>query len=240
MVAKEESKAKVAPAAVKEKPANVSGGGSGSPQRQKAEKIESVSTSIEMKDVIAENEMDQVMSNLRDVAQEQVHYSAIKKVITKGLMQGYADHSFKPAKEITRAEAAQVLAKLIIEPVQESVKDLKDITPDKWFYNAVQKCIDARIMVGYEDNSFRPNGTITKAEILVAISNLQKIEPLGKEAADKVLAKYKDNASIPNWAKGYIAALIDKGMIQEVNDTLNVTAPLTREQMAGVLSQIIK
>ena len=95
-------------------------------------------------------------------------------------------------------------------------------------------------MVGYEDNSFRPNGTITKAEILVAVSNLQKVEPLGKEAADKVLAKYKDNASIPVWAKGYVAALIESGMIQELNDTLDVTSPLTREQMAVILSQIIK
>ena len=75
------------------------------------EEVKVVSKHIEIKDVVAESEIEAVMGKLTDVTSTKAPYDAIKKVMTKGLMQGYKDNSFKPEKEITRAEAAQVLAK---------------------------------------------------------------------------------------------------------------------------------
>lgn len=48
----------------------------------------------------------------------------------------------------------------------------KDVSPNAWYYNAVNKCSNYGYMKGYNDGTFRPNATLTRAECASVIHNL--------------------------------------------------------------------
>ena len=74
----------------------------------------------------------------------------------------------KPQGNITRAEVATIFYRLLKDEVREEnwtqSNDYTDVSADDWFNAPVSTLGAMGIVVGYEDGSFRPNATITRAE----------------------------------------------------------------------------
>ena len=110
-----------------------------------------------------------------------------------GIVKGYDDGTFKPENLITRAEFATIITRF------ESVKELKvnasfvDVPKDHWAYDTINY---ARIMgwiSGYEDGTFKPNNTITRAEAITIINRmLGRIGDIEKINEYRVLNKFTD------------------------------------------------
>lgn len=63
---------------------------------------------------------------------------AINKVASKGIIDGYSDGSFKPNKEITRAEASKILNGTFgVTSTGSYTKYFTDVKKSDWFYNDV-------------------------------------------------------------------------------------------------------
>ncbi|MFC7748468.1 S-layer homology domain-containing protein [Paenibacillus thermoaerophilus] len=115
------------------------------------------------------------------------------------IMNGYADGSFKPDQPITRAEMAAVLAPLLTGGGNGSSGAFADME-GHWAREAVAQLRAAGIVNGYEDGTFRPDQTITRAEAVVMLNGLLAIEPLaGSEP------RWRDVPS-DYWAYGAIQA----------------------------------
>jgi hypothetical protein len=83
------------------------------------------------------------------------------------ILQGYADGNFYPDKEISRAEAVKVI--LIAKVLQyTSIKDVvnpfTDVKTSDWFYNYVMVAYKLSVIQGYDDGTFGPGNSITRAE----------------------------------------------------------------------------
>ncbi len=65
---------------------------------------------------------------------------------------------------------------------------------------AVSQALQAGIIKGYGDGSFRPNAEITHAEMAVMIANI-----LGQSIVQNAVTSFADDANIPAWAKGSFA-----------------------------------
>ncbi|MCT4611757.1 MAG: S-layer homology domain-containing protein [Clostridia bacterium] len=77
-------------------------------------------------------------------------------------------------RNITRDEVAKIVAKFLEEErVAEDKKDIK-FTDSKYIENeeAVEKLITLGILTGYEDGTFRPNKSLTRAESSVIINRI--------------------------------------------------------------------
>ena len=86
-----------------------------------------------------------------------------------GIVEGYQDGSFKPDAPVTRAEALKILlaaSQLSLHPTLESDVSLSfgDVRPDDWFAGIVNQAVRLRLIDGYEDGTFRPAASITRAE----------------------------------------------------------------------------
>lgn len=123
-------------------------------------------------------------ANFKDVPAGAFYEKAVQTLSEKDVIGGYEDGTFKPSKSVTRAEAAKMLAfdLGLTAPGQNST--FTDVKKDDWFYQPVTALSQAGGISGYENGTFQPNKTITRAEIasmLVKAYSLQASE--GSEKA---------------------------------------------------------
>jgi len=97
-----------------------------------------------------------------------------------------------------------------------------------WAENYIRFVVQNAIMVGFPDGTFRPNGSITRAEFSTAFARLLGLSNGSANFAD----------TDEHWARGYIAAMADSGIVGGVGDgAFAPDAPITREQIAAIISR---
>ncbi|OPH47399.1 hypothetical protein BC351_40045 [Paenibacillus ferrarius] len=160
----------------------------------------------------------------------------IKQAISRGIVSGYPDGTFKPGKTVTRAEFAVMLMstlKLQGEGAELTFTDSAQI--GAWAKKAVAQAVQAGIINGYEDGSFRPDAVITRAEIAAMIT-----AALGKSSQANAATGFADDKDIPTWAKASVAYVKQAGIVQGKGD--NQFAPLdnvTRAEAVTVLLNML-
>ncbi len=94
--------------------------------------------------------------------------------------------------------------------------------------DAVAKLVGYGVINGYEDGTFKPDNTITRAEFAAIITRFKGIE--GPANAVTGFADL-DNDSSRAWARPYVKAAVDAGIINGFEDgTFRAGEPVTYEQ----------
>lgn len=110
-------------------------------------------------------------------------------------------------------------------------KDEKEIGTK--YVNAVQTMVDAGVINGFEDGSFQPKGTLTRAQAAKIITVM-----LEGEKAETVVAPAAGFADVPagNWAEKYVNYCADKGIVAGVgNGKFDPNGQLKGSQWAKML-----
>ncbi len=140
------------------------------------------------------------MELIEDEAKEKVAFKDVKdglwyseaanKMVSLGYIRMNGEGMFAPDKAITRAEYAYILAKLKKLPTSD--KKIKDVPEDHWAADAIASCIEAGIIAGYNDGTFRPDREITRAEAVAMMSRAFDITSnvKGKKAYNDVSKKH--------------------------------------------------
>ena len=88
------------------------------------------------------------------------------------------------------------------------------------------------VLVGYEDGSFRPDKSLTRAEMATVFARLFSVEP------EKTKSCFSD-VTEDHWAHGYVMALVNEGVFMK--DTLfNPNQPVTREQLTAMTYRMLQ
>ena len=90
---------------------------------------------------------------------------------SRGIFAGYADGSFGPDDLITREQFALVIARISSTQLPESfaLSFADNAKISAWAADAVREMLYSEIVTGYEDNTFRPNKSLTRAEACTMI-----------------------------------------------------------------------
>jgi len=158
-------------------------------------------------------------------------YKAIITLADNFILSGYLDKTFKPDKNITRAEFAKIIVSATDTLNVGATASFNDVTKEDWYYSHVASAVEKGYIKGYPDNSFRPDENITRADIATVVYRCIKDK---LKTADTV--KFSDDASIPLYAKEAVYALSANGIINGMGD--GSFAPLdeaTRAQTAKII-----
>ena len=110
----------------------------------------------------------------KDVAENKWYAADIAKITSAGIMGGYEDGSFKPESQVTRQEAASILARAYKLTAQEegtlSFTDAASIA--SWAKADVTTLVTNGYLSGDQNNAFRPNAPLTRAEAVTMIDKM--------------------------------------------------------------------
>ncbi|MFF2888484.1 family 10 glycosylhydrolase [Paenibacillus sp. NPDC057967] len=163
--------------------------------------------------------------------------ASIKLAAAKGIISGYADGTFKPKSEVTRAEFAVMLARMLNLQGNGAELEFNDKAAiGSWAKQGIAQAVQAGIVKGYSDGSFRPNAKISRVEMVTMIVNA-----LGFADNSKATTVFADDAEIPAWASAAVAAAVENGLVQGVGG--NKFAPnqtATRAESVVVLLRALE
>ncbi|MEE0777112.1 MAG: S-layer homology domain-containing protein [Bacillota bacterium] len=112
------------------------------------------------------------VSSFKDVDPNAWYAPYVQAMVADGVINGYADGTFKPDSNVTRAEFAKMFYQYA--PKADKAKDttFKDVKKGQWYYEAVTYMAQNGYINGYPDGTFKPNNKITRAEIATIITNI--------------------------------------------------------------------
>lgn len=111
-----------------------------------------------------------------DINEDDWFNDSVKSMSEKGIIKGYGDNTFRPGDSITRAEFANLISKFIYDGKIETQNQFNDVSTNHWAYESISKLTHQEIIDGYEDNTFRPDSPITRAESVTVINRLLEIK----------------------------------------------------------------
>lgn len=89
-----------------------------------------------------------------------------------GIISGYEDGSVKPDSNVTRAEMASIVLRMLAitthTPYQNS---FTDVDSSHWAADQIQTAMQQKIISGMGDGTFAPDGDVTYAQVLVMLVN---------------------------------------------------------------------
>lgn len=139
-------------------------------------------------------------ASFTDVPADAWYAKAVRTLASLGIVEGIGNNQFAPDRAITRAEFT-VIAMRFAELDASGENIFTDVSADDWFYAQVVGSIQYGWITGYEDGTFRPYNTITRAEVTTIVNRM-----LGRAADEDYVDNHADelrqfpDVSQTNWA----------------------------------------
>lgn len=110
-------------------------------------------------------------TTFKDVKDDAWYAEAVHTLASLGMIKGIGNEQFAPTRAISRAEfSAMALRFASLEATGEDT--FSDVVPTDWFYDAVLSASAYGWVVGFEDGTFRPQQTITRAEVTAIVNRM--------------------------------------------------------------------
>lgn len=173
----------------------------------------------------------------------------IGRLASHHLIEGVGNDSFAPSRDITRAEMATLLIRLVeretgkeIAMADDILSDYRDIESGKWYMTILHKAVSSGLMTGSE-GYMRPDEALTReeaAELTLRAAKLAfggKLTELSKEAFGTL--SFADQAEIAEWARYSVQALSHLEIVKGFPDgRFAPKSSLSRAQAASLLWEI--
>jgi uncharacterized repeat protein (TIGR02543 family) len=149
---------------------------------------------------------------------------------------GYPENIVRPERYITREEVAAVFYRLLDEDYRATIKttinDFSDVGMDRWSSKYIATLVKGGIIVGYPDKSFRPQNSITRAEVATIASKFDKLSITDTNKFSDVFG---------HWAQGYINSAVEKGWVNGYPDnTFKPNQYITRAEFVTLVNNVLE
>jgi 5'-nucleotidase / UDP-sugar diphosphatase len=100
-----------------------------------------------------------------DVPTDHRYYNVIHDLASFGVVNGYQDGEFKMGEHITRAEASNMIANILSLSTDAAPKTpFTDVKENAWYTDAINSLYESGYIKGQDEDTFSPNGDMTRAE----------------------------------------------------------------------------
>ena len=110
-----------------------------------------------------------------DVSNDGWAFQYIEEATDRGFLNGYEDGAFGSENAMTRAELVTCLVRVATQlgkTMDQDTVPFSDVGEDQWYNSYVAQAAQLGLTRGYEDGTFRPNNTVTRAEAVTMINRL--------------------------------------------------------------------
>jgi hypothetical protein len=154
--------------------------------------------------------------------------SGIRKAFGLGFINGYIDKTFRPERQITRAEFLTMLVKALGMTTPKAIS--WDDVNRHWAKEQIQIAAENDIVEGLSNNLFGPDEIITREQMAVMLARAMKL------SAGEQKNNFRDGKDISNWAINEIDAATQWKLIQGYEDsTFRPQGPATRAEAVEII-----
>ena len=107
-----------------------------------------------------------------DLPESHEFYEEITYLIDRDVLRGYPDGTMRPNAEVTRAEAAIMIGRLKDFDDTPRATGFPDVPASHKASGSIAAAAEAQLIKGYPDGTYRPENTITRAEMAFILSRL--------------------------------------------------------------------
>lgn len=185
-----------------------------------------------------------MVSNLTTFPDIQNHWARlfIQALVQRRIVNGYRDGTFRPDYPVTRAEFAAIIASIFTPTKKREYVAFKDVPVTFWANSAIKKVYETGFLVGYPNQTFRPNDSISRGDILVSMVNgLEIATQVVPDLVSKLAEIYQDSTAIPNYGINQVAIATRVGLVASYPNLklLNPRMPATRADVAVMVYQAL-
>ena len=178
--------------------------------------------------------VEQPKTTFSDVSAAAWYAPAIEALAAKGIVNGKGNGTFEPGANVTRAEFAQMLYKML-ELTPEPGTGFEDVADTDWYSNAVNTLYANEIVNGM-GAEFGVNLTITRQDMAVMLYNAAKFDGIELQGSKQPA----DTDDISDYAKEGVFALLANGILNGYEDeSFNPLNNLSRAEAAQALYSFI-
>lgn len=149
-------------------------------------------------------------------------------------IKGYPDGGVHPEANITRAEVSAIFYRLLTDSAREQYAASSSRFADannSWAAKEIATLTNAGILKGYNDGTFRPNASITRAEYAAIASRFDKLSGGTKTFAD---------VPSSHWAYAAITSAAEKGWVNGYSDgTFRPENAITRAEVVKITNAVL-
>ncbi|MBQ9934192.1 MAG: S-layer homology domain-containing protein [Ruminiclostridium sp.] len=136
-------------------------------------------------------------NDFSDVNKGQWFNNAISTMANMGIVNGYPDGTFRPNGKITRAEFAAIAARF--SSVTDTTGAYFTDIAGHWAEDEIYRATNSGWIKGYEDNTFKPNQLITRAEAMTLVNRVLHRLPETVDDLHDDMLKWVDNMDTSKW-----------------------------------------
>ncbi|WP_337101055.1 tandem-95 repeat protein [Paenibacillus sp. YIM B09110] len=157
------------------------------------------------------------------------------KTYHEAYMKGYGDGTFRPNGDVTRAEVAALLYRLMkLDSGAGSANVFTDVPATHWAVKEINAVAAAGIMTGYEGGTFHPGSVMTRAEMAAVLAKWKQLELVEAGEGEASLTDIKGH-----WAQAYIEAVQEEGWMNGYpGGVFKPNNELTRAEATAIMNRV--
>ncbi len=159
-------------------------------------------------------------------------YENILNAQKSGVIDGFEDGSFRPDKEITRAEFVKIVVKMKNLKLTDN-NYFNDVSSDAWYCPYISAAFENGIVLGSSDN-FYPSDNITREDACVILYRAFYKDEVNESAK----IAFDDFEDISDYANNAVTVLSSGGIIKGYDNKFSPKENITRAEVSAVADRI--
>ncbi|PGS38110.1 S-layer protein [Bacillus cereus] len=170
-----------------------------------------------------------------DVPADHWGIDSINYLVEKGAVTGNEQGMFEPGKELTRAEAATMMAQILNLPIDKNAKPSFADSQGQWYTPFIAAVEKAGVIKG-TGNGFEPNGKIDRVSMASLLVEAYKLDT---KVNGTPATKFKDLETL-NWGKEKANILVELGISVGTGDKWEPKKSVTKAEAAQFIAKTDK
>ncbi len=171
-------------------------------------------------------------ANFKDLSSSHTFYDEINYLYDEGIISGYLEGTFRPDLRVSRGEAAIMIGRALNLDGTRGESRFPDVGTGTVASGYIESAVEAEIITGFPDGTFRPNHSVTRAQLAIILTRAFELEGTTNESfsdvtsdmtsypyiqkllASKITAGYPDNTFRPGLAvtRGQFSAFMARSL----------------------------
>jgi hypothetical protein len=173
-----------------------------------------------------------------DIANRAWAVDAINALAKAGVINGKNATTFAPDEYCKRADFILTIVNALgLEA--DYTENFSDVEDGKYYADAVGIAKALGIATGYEDNTFKPEETITRQDMMVLVAKVYEALLSDElDASTDKLDEFADADEVSAYAVPYVAKLVNAALVNGTDKGIEPKALITRAQMAVLVKPV--